>query len=158
MNALTRQMYEYRHCLKMIWNVYFTEEGDWDDRVYFCNAAVELFRGIVLYSFDENDREVEILPAYRGDKAPFHAIRIKVIPTDDILMSIEGTFRDTKALSKDISTEHVDMRYVDLFDFDELGMRPFKYVKVEIVESVTVDQIGVRLLIPFDNVIFEKAR
>lgn len=155
MNELTRRMWEYRQCLKVVWNGFLANEGDWDDRDYFYNAAVELFRAIVLYLFDDNDRNAEILPTYRGDKSPFAAIRVKATTPDGIMMSTEGTFRDTKKLSPEIQLDDIDMRYIDLYDVDELRFRAFKYVMVEIIDSPVPEQVMIRLLIPFENAVFE---
>jgi hypothetical protein len=74
MNELTGRMWQYRQCLKVVWNGFFASKADWDDRDYFYNAAVELFRGVVLYLFDDDVRGREILPTYRGDKTVFSAI------------------------------------------------------------------------------------
>jgi hypothetical protein len=70
-------------------------------------------------------------------------------------MSRESTFSDTEDLSSDIQIDSVDIRYVDLYDFYELGFREFKYVLAEIVESPVLEQITIRLLIPFENAEFE---
>jgi hypothetical protein len=82
MKDLTWLMCEYRLCLRAIWNTFLAAEGDWDDRDYFYNAAVQLFKAIVLFSFEEQDRKSEILPAYRGDQKPFMLIRVKTINSE----------------------------------------------------------------------------
>jgi hypothetical protein len=155
MNELTRRMWEYRQCLKVVWNGFFASEADFDDRDYFYNSAVELFRGIVLYLFDDDVRDKEILPAYRGDKSVFASIRVKATTPQGIQMSREGTLCDTQDLSSDVQIDRVDIRYVDLFDFYELNFREFRYVLAEIVESSTLEDVGIRLLIPFENAEFE---
>lgn len=156
MNELTRQMSEYRQCLKVLWNGFLAVDGDWDERHHFLNAAVELFRAIVLYSFEKEDREAEILPAYRSDKAPFQTIRVRATSAEGIEASREGTFRDTKPLAPEVHIDQIDMRYMDLYDFHELGLREFKYVKVELVASPIDTQVGMRLLIPFESALFER--
>jgi len=148
-------MHEYRLCLRTIWNTFLATECDWDDRDYFCNAAVQLFKAIVLFSFEE-DRKSEILPAYRDDQKPFMPIRVKATNAEGILVSKSGKFHDAEPLNSEINLEHVDMRYVDLYDFNELSFREFKYVNVEIVASLKIEQVGYRLLIPFENAQFEK--
>ncbi len=148
-------MHDYRLCLRTIWNTFLATEGDWDDRDYFCNAAVQLFKAIVLFTFEE-DRKSEILPAYRDDQKPFMPICVKATNTDDILVSKSGKFHDTEPLISEFNLEHVDMRYVDLYDFNELSFREFKYVKVEIVESSEIEHVGYRLLVPFENAQFKK--
>lgn len=157
MNDLTRAMQDYRRCLLVIWNDFLAPKGNWDERDYFNNAAVELFRAMVLYYFTDEIRDSEILPMHRADMAVFAPLKVKTKTRQGILMSLDGSFADTQDLSPGIDLEQVDMRYFELFDFMELGIVRFQYVKVEIVASPIPEQIGVRLLIPFENTWFEAA-
>lgn len=69
----------------------------------------------------------------------------------------QGTFRNTGRFPPDFPIEEVDLRYVDLYDFYELGPREFKFVEVEIVSRPIPEQLGLRLLIPFEDARFEPA-
>jgi len=157
MKDLTCLMQEYRLCLRIVWNTFLATECEWDDRDYFYNAAVQLFKAIVLFSFDDVDRKSEILPAYCSNQKPFMPICVTTISVNGILVSKSGIFYDTEDLSSEIQLDEVDLRYVDLYDFNELSFREFKYVKAEIVASQNPEQIGYRLLIPFESVRFEKS-
>lgn len=155
MNELTQAMSQYRECLKFVWNGFFAAHADWDERDNFDDAAVHLFRGIVLYLFEQDVDGIEILPSYRGDRKRFDPIRVKAANTENINFSKEGTFRDTRDLPPNFPIDGVDLRYFELFDFYELGPREFQYVKVEIASSPIPEQTGMRLLIPFENALFE---
>jgi hypothetical protein len=156
MSDLTARITKYRECLKDIWNQYFAAEGDWDARVFFSNAAVELFRGMVLFDFEDPNRE--LLPSYRGDQRAIHSIRVHSSPPwDDVKVSIEGTFRDTTTPRAGIVFDEIELAYVDLWDMYPLGHRNFEYVCAEVVASSGELQAGTRVLVPFARATFERA-
>ena len=124
MNELTLLMNEYRLCLRAIWNTFLAAKGGFDERDYFYNASIELFKAIVLFSLEE-DRNIEILPAYRGDKKSFMPIRVIALNPEGVLVSKSGEFHDTQSLDSDIQLNKIDSRYIDLYDFNELFFREF---------------------------------
>ena len=66
MMDITDRMQSYRECVRYIWNTHFRAEAeqsqDWDLRDDFCDAALMLFRALVLRGLDVG--EVELLPEY----------------------------------------------------------------------------------------------
>ena len=62
MNDVTPQMQSYRECVRHIWNSYFRTEAkarqDWDLRDRFCDAALILFRALVLHGLDVDDSQL----------------------------------------------------------------------------------------------------
>jgi hypothetical protein len=150
-------MWEYRQCLKMIWNTFLAGKSDWDDRDYFSKASVELFRAIVLYLFEDKDRNAVALSAYRASQKPFMPIRVKFNMPGKVRISTDGNFQTIDFLDADTPSEQIDARYVDLFDFSELTLRGYDYILAEVISSPYPGQIGIRLLIPFENAWFEPA-
>lgn len=159
MNELTRLMIEYRRCLKVIWNGFLVSDGKWDVRDYFYKAAVELFKAIVLSNLLDEDidiDDIEIKPDYDGGKQPIFFIRVLIQNSDNILISREKTFRDTEPMPAELNVNACEFRYVGLHDPYELSFREFKHVEAEIVASPIHSQVGIRVLIPFEQATFER--
>jgi hypothetical protein len=154
-NELTHRFQRYRECLREIWNRFFADVGDWDARVHFADAAIHLFRGLVLYDFD--GLELELLPAYRGDQRPIDTILVCVAPPwDCVKVSVEGTFRDARPLSPEEDLAMVQLAYVDLWDMYPLGHREFGSVCAEVVAGNGQMALHSRIVIPFESVVFQR--
>lgn len=150
---LTPLMQRYRACLKLIWNSYFADHANWDERDHFYDAAVSLFRGLVLYPLELE--QCIVLPSYRGDRAPIFSILLKVKDRPSVRWSCHWDWSGVSYLDADTDFSKFDIRYVDLFDFYELGPREFEFVAAQIIAEPSGALIGAYLLIPFDNVFFE---
>ena len=152
MSDLTTRFVAYRQCLRYVWNTYLAKTGDWDDRVYFSNAALELLRCIVMFDFQ--DRDQPLLPAHRGDQCPVLSIRVTPnAPWEKVRISADRAFADVREVSIG-ELDTVELAYVDLWDFYALGTREFKFVCAEVVVGGAELKVGERLLVPFDAVEF----
>lgn len=121
--------------------------------MYFSNACVELFRGIVMYDFVERDRE--LLPSYRGDQGPIRSISVRVNgPVDRIRISTDRTFAVSRCVLGQQELLHATFAYVDFWDAYPLGNRKFEFVCAEVIRSGDALQTGERLLVPFELVHF----
>ena len=149
MRDLSKRFAQYRQCLMDIWNKYFSELGDWDDRVYFSNASLELFRSLVLYDCDDRDRP--LLPSYRGDQRPIESIRLTVEgPLDRVRISADPTFASSREVLRDQDLSSAELAFVDLWDSYPLGERKFEFACGEVVRSGGGFGVGERVLIPFE--------
>jgi hypothetical protein len=155
MNELTKRFQKYRECLRCVWNHFFAEDGDWDTRVHFSNAALELFRAMVLFDFSDSSQE--LYPSYRGEQGPIQSIRVRASPPwDKVRVSAEGTFREARSLLPDEDLSSVELAYVDLWDVYPLGYREFNYVCAEVLTGDSRLKSGTRVLIPFEHAQFER--
>ena len=109
------------------------------------------------FFFDFSEPRQELLPSYRGDQPSIRAIRVRVEPPwDSVTVSIDGTFRETRALQRGENLDRLDLAYVDLWDAYPLGHREFNYVCTEIVGGDGGLRLGARVLVPFDHARFER--
>ena len=81
MMDITDRMQSYRECVRHIWNTHFRAEAeqsqDWDLRDDFCDAALMLFRALVLRGLDVG--EVELLPDYRAEQQPLSFVQLTIL-------------------------------------------------------------------------------
>ena len=100
-------------------NSYFRMEGerrlDFDLRDHFYDAALILFRALVLHGFDVDDSQMR--PDYYGDQAPLMFLRLEVEPRSDILVNRTGAsgYWDDPVTS--ISRGDCDLRFIQFFDW-----------------------------------------
>lgn len=153
MSDVGRLMATYRQCVKTIWNEYFAENGDWDDRRDFCDADVPLFRALVLGQVGL--QSLRVLPGYVSEREPIMAIGVKPASAEGLRFSRIGDFRDTQPVSADVDVDALDLRYIDLFDMYPLGHRDFADICCHVVSCRSGDEVGSRVLVPFEIASFE---
>jgi hypothetical protein len=142
MKDATDVLQSYRECVRHLWNTNFmalipTAEDRWNLQHLFDEAASVLFRALVV------DRLGLGSESYAA-----HALRpttpltwLRVVPIGDHGVPIMIN-RDAAANSgywdhpiTRVSAEDVDLRFVNLFDFDALDFRDFKYYRVRVLSS-----------------------
>jgi len=137
MNDVTPLMQSYRECVRHIWNSYFRAEAeprqDWDLRDRFYDAALILFRALVLHGLDVDDSRM--LADYRGDQQPLTFLRLEVDSRSEIMVNRTGTsgYWDDPVTS--IEHGDCDLRFIQFFDWWDLGFRDFAFYRVRIVAS-----------------------
>src|SRR5688572_12848200 len=137
MTDVTALMQNYRECVRHLWNVHFRLEAesrqDWDLRGQFCDAALILFRALVLSGLDVDDSAV--LPDYRTDQAPMMFLRLDVEPCSEILVNRTGagTYWDDPVTR--LEPGDCDLRFIQFFDWWELGVKECAFYRVRIVGS-----------------------
>jgi hypothetical protein len=137
MNDVTALMQNYRECVRHIWNSHFRmgdeQPQDWDLRDQFYDAALILFRALVVWRLDVD--EPEMLPDYRGDQAPLMFLRLDVEPCSTIMVNRTGAggyWDDPVSL---IETGDLDLRFIQFFDWSDLDFRDFAFYRARIVGS-----------------------
>jgi hypothetical protein len=137
MNDVTLQMQNYRECVRHIWNSYFRAEAearqDWDLRDRFCDAALILFRALLLHGHDVDDSRM--LADYRGDQQPLMFLRLEVEPRSEIMVNRTGTSGYWDDPVTAIERGDCDLRFIQFFDWWDLGFRDFAFYRVRIVAS-----------------------
>jgi hypothetical protein len=145
MSDVAAAMQSFRECARHIWNAYFQVDAkrrqDWDLHEEFDEAALILFRALVLHERDVGDPEA--LANYRGGPAPLMCLRLDVERGSEILVNRTGT-----------SGYWDDLRFIWFFDWSELDFRDFQYCRVRIVASSRYPHlVGRDALLPVtDNV------
>jgi len=137
MTDVTALMEGYRECVRHLWNSHFRAEAerrdDWDLRDQFCDAAVILFRALVLRGLDIGDAQV--LADYHGDRAPLMCLRVEVESPSTIMVNRTGAgsyWDDPVCL---FERDDLDLRFIQFFDWWDLGFRDFAFYRVRIVGS-----------------------
>jgi len=137
MTDVTALMQNYRECVRHLWNSYFRTDAephqDWDLRDHFYDAALILFRALVLYGFDVDDSQ--ILADYRGDRQPQMFLRLHVEHRSEILVNRTGSSGCWDDPVRTIETDDCDLRFIQYFDWWDLGFRDFAFYRVRIVGS-----------------------
>ena len=137
MNDVTPQMLSYRECVRHVWNTHFRAEDearqDWDLRDRFCDAALILFRALVLHGLDVDDSQ--LLADYRGDRQPLMFLRLEVDSRSTIMVNRTGTSGYWDDPVTAIERGDCDLRFIQFFDWWDLGFRDFAFYRVRIVAS-----------------------
>jgi hypothetical protein len=134
---VTDLMLNYRECVRHLWNTYFRREAqpqqDWDLRDEFYDAALVLFKALVLRGLDVGD--VKLLPDYFADQAPIMFLRLEVDGSSEILVNRTGSSGYWDDPVTVVQQGDCDLRFIQFFDFDDLGFRDFRFYRVRIVGS-----------------------
>jgi hypothetical protein len=137
MKDITSTMSSYRECVRHLWNTHFWQQAerqeDWDLRDRFDEIAIALFRCLVLREVAREDAQV--LPSYRRDRVALPFIRLEVVPESPIFVNRgvdEGYWDDPVAR---VQRDELDLRFIQFFDWWDLGFRDFAFYRARIVGS-----------------------
>jgi hypothetical protein len=138
MEDVTALMNEYRECVRHLWNTNFSEdatesEPDWDLCDEFNEIAALLFRTLVLRKLGLDD--VNVRPAQYSPQEPFPFLRIEVDSGSEIMVNRgEGTGYWDDPFRR-VEKGELDLRFIQFFDWQNLGFREFAFYRVRIVSS-----------------------
>jgi len=137
MTDITDRMQNYRECVRHIWNTHFQVEAercqDWDLRDDFCDAALILFRALVLQGLDIG--ETELLPDYRAEQQPLLFLRLVIETSSQVLINRTGASGYWDDPVTQLEKGDCELRFVQFFDWWDLGFRDFAFYRVRIVAS-----------------------
>jgi len=137
MTDVTGRMQSVRECARHIWNTHFQVEAkrreDWDLHDHFDEAALILFRGLVLHGLDVGD--LQGVADYRGGPEPLMCLRLEVEPCSKILVNRTGASGYWDDPVNLIETGDCDLRFIWFFDWANLEFRDFEFYRVRIVSS-----------------------
>lgn len=155
---ITYLLNEYRESARSLWNTRFLKQvssiESWDIYDEFDDICTQLFSSLVLRPIGRLDYKK--VPTYKRSSAPL--LFLKVIPVVDTSIPINIARERTYTGYWDyplecVKSDEVDMRLIDLFDFDLLGFRDFQYYRVQIVSSsLSQELIGRDALISCNHV------
>ncbi len=150
---ITNRFLKFREAVRHLWNVYFyvdaQRDQDWDLRDAFSVAYVALFEAIVMYRLPEGalpiahlwDADTTVLDCYQVSSGS------RELPLMIARDSPASGYWDHPISS--VLTSTVDLRMISLFDWDTLGFRDFRYLRVRICRADNADLIGRDALIDF---------
>jgi hypothetical protein len=137
MEDVTPLMNAYRECVPHLWNTHFQvhaeAENDWDLRDGFNEVAARLFRLIVLWPLHREEWEVAV--DHWADRAPFPFLHVVVDRTSEIMINRElasGYWDDPLRV---VEPEDLELRFLQYFDWWDLGVRDWAFYRVRIVGS-----------------------
>ena len=150
---ITNRFLEFREAVRHLWNVYFCEEAlrdqDWDLRDAFSVAYVALFNAMVTYRLPQGastiahlwDADATVLDCYHvaGRSSDLGLMIARDIPSSG--------YWDHPI--KRVVTSTVELRLISFFDWDTLGFRDFRYLRVRISRSDNAALVGRDALIDF---------
>ena len=151
MTDVTDLMLTYRECVRHIWNTYFRAEAepqqDWDLRDKFYDAALILFEALVLRGLDVGD--AKLLPDYSGNPPPMIFLRLEVDSSSEILVNRTGSSGYWDDPLTVVEPGDCDLRFIQFFDWWDLGFRDFQFYRVRIVGSARYPHlVGRDALVP----------
>ena len=137
MADVTDRMQNYRECVRHIWNAHMRAEAeqfqDWDLRDEFCDAALILFRALVLRGFDVG--EIELLPDYRAECRPLSFLRLIIETSSRALINRTGDSGYWDDPVTQLEKGDCELHFIQFFDWSVLGFRDFAFYRVRIVNS-----------------------
>jgi len=106
-----------------------------------------LFRALVLHGLDVDDSR--LLADYRGDQKPLMFLRLEVEPRSQIMVNRTGTSGYWDDPVTAIERGDCDLRFIQFFDWWDLGFRDFAFYRVRIVASARYPHlVGRDALVP----------
>jgi hypothetical protein len=139
MTDVTARMNAYRECVRHLWNTQFQAEAepghDWDLRDGFNKVAAQLFRLLILRPLDRENWDFQ--PDHWSPREPFPFLRVVVDTTSEILVNRELASGYWDHPLKAVHTDELDLRFLQYFDWWDLGVRDWAYYRVRIVGSAT---------------------
>jgi len=156
---ITNRFLGFREAVRHLWNVYFHEEAlrdqDWDLRDAFSMAYIALFEAMVIFEamvmYRLPDGALPIAHFWDADTTVLDCYRVDGRSSEFSLMIA----RDCPSTGywdhpiSNVATSSVDLRLISIFDWDSLGFRDFRYLRVRISRADNTDLIGRDALIEF---------
>lgn len=146
MTDVTEAMLTFRECARHLWNVSL-RTTDWDDHDDFNAICALLFRSIVLRPIGAAYAlaDLAVFSTPRSDAFRF----LRVVPAVDSGVPIlinrtsppSGYWDDPVTSMK---ADDVDLRFVWVFDWDEIGHRELEYLEVLVEACPTHPQVAGR--------------
>jgi hypothetical protein len=152
---ITDRFMKFREAVRHLWNVHFSDDAtrdqDWDLRDAFSVAYVALFNAMVMHRLPKSalpiahlwDADVTILDCYHVSS---RSREIQLMIARDRPASGYWDHPITR-----VATSTVDLRLISLFDWDTLGFRDFRYLRVRICSADHADLVGRDALMNFDD-------
>jgi hypothetical protein len=152
---VTDNITRFREAARHLWNTYFHEQmaGDraWDLRDAFSSVYVNLFDAMVKFGLPDSapsiphlwDGENKVLLEYhvKGKEKELVAMINRTIPASG--------YWDHPI--QRIKPEEADMRLISFFDWNEIGFRDIRYLRVRIIASGNNEIVGRDALIEADS-------
>jgi hypothetical protein len=152
---ITNHFLQFREAVRHLWNVHFCEEAlrdqDWDLRDAFSDAYVALFNAMVTYRLPQGASTIAHL--WDADRTVLDCYHVAGKSNDLNLMIARDIphycYWDHPIKRVDTST--VDLRLISFFDWDTLGPRDFRYLRVRISNADNADLVGRDALVDFTD-------
>ena len=148
---ITDRFQDFREAVRNLWNVHFRGEAlpaqdwtrqDWNLRDAFSDAYVALFKAMVTYRLPRGAPPIAHL--WDAGKTVLDCYHVTG-RFDELDLMIA---RDRPASGywdypiKRAGTSTVDLRLISLFDWDTLGFRDFRYLRIRIVTADNPALVG----------------
>ncbi|MEN8265223.1 MAG: hypothetical protein ABFR82_17390 [Nitrospirota bacterium] len=156
---VTKYMNKYRECVRNLWNVYFLNQDSpqdiWDIADQFDQVCTILFSIFIL----NQGGCIDYRKSCVTDKNPNPLFVLHVYPSPETGVPIKINREVNPSGYWDhpvdtILTPDVDLRFIDYFDFNLLGIRDFEFYRVRILDAPNeLDIIGRDALIKTDHAI-----
>jgi len=152
---ITDNITRFREAARHLWNTYFVERAerdkDWNLRDEFSNVYVDLFNSLVKYDLPEDAPSIPHL--WNGENKVLSEYHVKGKNKELVAMinrSIPATGYWDHPVQQ-FNSEETDVRLISFFDWDELGFRDMRYLRVRIVASPSKEIVGRDALIEADS-------
>ncbi len=159
---ITNNITTFREAVRHLWNVYFREraerDNDWDLRDEFSNVYVDLFNSLVKYDLPEDAPSISHL--WNGDNKVLSEYHVKG-KNEELVVMINRSIPAAGYWDhpvQQIKSEETDARLISFFDWNEIGFRDMRYLRIRIIASSNKDIVGRDALVEADscNVTFKR--
>jgi len=149
---VTREFDMWKEATRNLWNLYFVKNGksDWESHEIFQEIEKALFEQIVLKNIGIN-RSIELKGTFKLLARSNNVIPVMVNRTG------ESGYWDHPITS--LINDVVDIKFIEYFDWDQLGIRDNRYMMSRILSSRLHPEInGFKAIIEshYVDVVYEK--
>jgi hypothetical protein len=151
---VTAFLNEYRECVRHLWNIHFRRDAernnDWDLSDLFDEVAAKLFHALVLRKLGRD--QVQVQPDFLCPKDPLMFLRFEFPRRSDLMVNrgVNTGYWDDPL--RDASSDDLDLRFVQFFDWSSREYRDFALYRARIVASVPYPKVvGRDVLVPADT-------
>jgi len=146
MRDITELIQRHRECSRNLWNTYFwpqaEREENWDLRDQFEDVSAKLFNSLVLWPLECEAHQFKPSYLLPYQQVPFIRIVPKGTCTAQVNREVESGYWDHPI--EELKEGDVDMRFIQYFDWWNLGHREFEFFRVLIVSSVKHPELNGR--------------
>jgi len=152
---ITNNINRFREAARHVWNAHLMDRAfrdtDWDLRDEFSNVYVDLFNVLVKYDLPESATSIPHL--WNGENKVLLEYRVNGKNTELVAMinrSIPAVGYWDHPI-QNVKSEETDLRLISFFDWDEIGFRNMRYLRVRILASSNKELIGRDALVEADS-------
>jgi hypothetical protein len=138
---ITEKVFKFREAARNLWNIYLREGSDWDTVDVFNGICSELFQEIVLRSFSNSIKAIEL----EATSVPLQSYSILAGGVSRLPLLANREIPATGYWDHPIewisSDADLEIKPICFFDFDSTGWRDLEYLRVKIISCPSMPEL-----------------